>query len=1099
MRYVCIKKMSSFNLAVAMLFASSVVPVQAQVLIGEVDPFGDLADGLGRGEDWIELVNAGEAPVSLQGMRLSDDADAWDKWRLPAVTLAPDERLLVWCSGRDVGDIHHWECPADDQDMWRYLAPSQALSEDWRTLEFDEAGWPEGQGSLGYGDGDDAVQVNANVVFMRRSFQVANVDELIHGLLAVDYDDGYVAFINGREVARSASMADASVAHNTLSSGLHEAVLYTGGTPESVAFDPREWLLEGENVLAVQVHNYGANSSDLTARPFMGLARSGPTPVPFQPLPDWWVPAPSEFHTNFKLKPGEPVILSDAEGTLLDLATLPHELRNGVSMGRAEGATDWCFYEQQTPGDVNPEACLSFIAPPPVVQPASGPFSSTLVTATMGTPVGLPGQDLPPMTLRYTTDGSEPTEASPVYTGGWSPQVTTVLSIRAFGEGMVPSATVDRTYFLGEPANGLQKVSIMTHPDHLWDWNTGIYVSGPNAGPDYPFFGANFWEPWSKESRLTWFDANAEPVAEARLDLEIHGGWSRAEAQRSFRLDFKKRYTGPLEHAVFASKPDIEAFGNLNLRNGGQASWENKFQDAFYGELALETHVVASGWRPVEVYLNGEYWGVYGAREKADEQYVEDNFGWDKNGVDLVSAFASLNGGPSAFEATVDPLLEMPDGSLSFRDAFAANFDVASFIDYHIFEIHGQNVDWIAAPWGQNNVKYFRANEGDKLWRPMLYDTDACFGAWGTSPYDNYLNLALNPPYDSRFTDLFRKVLADDSYRCAFATRTCDLLETSFSSAVFDTRLAMTEAFMMPAMVHHIDHWGSPASVAYWQQRVEHMRNHNEERADPERWQVAQEFGFAAPKLLTVNWSPPFAGEVRVNEMTGLNIGWDGLYFGECPIRLAAVPEEGYGFLGWQENLHTSLGLVDTSDPFPEVALTDDDQFFAIFGPCLDGVELSIAFGEGTLEAQASGSSQPLSFSWYLDGVQVGQGATLVPNATGEYILTATNGSCTLFAQPFPWPEGQGDGEGEVVGLANHAPAAPVLSVVPNPASGPVVVMGAGSGDLTVIDPNGRICFAEEGVRLPFALDTEAWPSGLYAVSVHSAEGQRSARFVLRP
>ncbi len=140
-----------------------------------------------------------------------------------------------------------------------------------------------------------------------------------------------------------------------------------------------------------------------------------------------------------------------------------------------------------------------------------------------------------------------------------------------------------------------------------------------------------------------------------------------------------------------------------------------------------------------------------------------------------------------------------------------------------------------------------------------------------------------------------------------------------------------------------------------------------------------------------------------------------------------------------------------------------------------------------------------MSFSWYLDGVQVGQGATLVPNATGEYLLTATNGSCTLFAQPFPWPAGLGDGDGGVAGVANPTPPAPVLSVVPNPASGPVVIMGAGEGDLTVVDPNGRICFAAYGVQLPFALDTDTWSGGLYAVSVHNAEGQRSARFVLRP
>ena len=131
-------------------------------------------------------------------------------------------------------------------------------------------------------------------------------------------------------------MTDVSVAFDALTNGLHEAVLYAGGAPDAVPFDPREWLVPGTNVLSVQVHNAGNTSSDLTVRPFLALARSGTTPVPFDALPDWWSPAQPEFHTNFKLKPGEPVILSNAEGELLDLATLPLELRPGLTMGRLQ-------------------------------------------------------------------------------------------------------------------------------------------------------------------------------------------------------------------------------------------------------------------------------------------------------------------------------------------------------------------------------------------------------------------------------------------------------------------------------------------------------------------------------------------------------------------------------------------------------------------------------------------------------------------------------------------------------------------------------------------------------------------------------------------
>lgn len=1066
--------------------------MQGQVVISEVDAFGHHQDQLGRGEDWIELHNAGPSAVYLGGLFLSDDPDEWTKWALPQWNLAPGERRIVFASGRDVGQVHHWECPASAESEWRYLAPQGALFQDWRTIGFDDGEWPTGMGSIGYGDGDDATEVEADVVFMRKTFSVADPEELIHGWLAVDYDDGYVAFLNGREVARSASMGDQGVAHDVYALTGHEAMLYQGGIPDAVPFDPREWLVPGVNVLAVQVHNVEPGSSDLTCRPFLALGRSGPASVPFGPMPSWWVPDAPEAHANFKLRPGEPVILSDSQGNLVDLATLPLELRGGLSMGRNDQG-EWRFFEGATPGLPNGMGDGIHIAPTPVVEPASGWYDAVQVTAVNGALSTIPAPSLPPLVLRYTTDGSEPTEDSPVLTGTWTPQETTVLSIRAFGEGVLPSATVDRTYLIGDPASNLQTVSIITHPDHLWDWQTGIYVMGPNAGADYPHLGANFWQPWSRESRLEWFDAEGDPVARGRFDLEIHGGWSRAEPQRSFRLDFKPRYTGPLDHIVFPSRPYLDRVRNLNLRNGGQASWETKFQDAFIAELALNTHVVASAWRPVEVFLNGEYWGVYGAREKTDEQFVEDHYGWDENGVDMLNQWVNLNGAPSAFEATVDPLLGLADGSAAFHSAFLDQFDLQSFLDYHIFEIHGQNVDWITAPWGLKNIKYFRSTRGDGLWRPILFDLDACFGAWGTPPSENYLNLTLNPPTPSRFSHLFAKVLADPEFACGFATRTCDLMASIFDPVRFDARLDMTAAVMSGAMARHIDRWASPASMEYWMWRLDLMKEHNAQRVSYTRNQVGAHYGFGGAELLTVTWTPPFSGRVEVNGMDDLANGWSGHYFGECPIRIAAFPGPGQGFLGWTDNLHTNLGVVDPTQPFLEVGMQGDDTFQAMFGPCMEGLEWEVVPDVSGLHAV--GPVGPYSLTWFLEGQPMAAGADVALDQEGAYTLTVSDGSCTLVLGPVQWP---GESSGEPSGIAS-APEEGGLLVSPNPTSGRARVEGpSGVGDLEVWGPQGQRVMDVRKVELPWELQGQGWTAGPYLVRFTRGEVQWTTRLVVQ-
>jgi hypothetical protein len=68
-----------------------------------------------------------------------------------------------------------------------------------------------GATGIGYGDNDDATvlsdMVNKYVsVYLRRKFAIANPEQLQNLILSVDYDDGFIAYLNGTEVARSKSM-----------------------------------------------------------------------------------------------------------------------------------------------------------------------------------------------------------------------------------------------------------------------------------------------------------------------------------------------------------------------------------------------------------------------------------------------------------------------------------------------------------------------------------------------------------------------------------------------------------------------------------------------------------------------------------------------------------------------------------------------------------------------------------------------------------------------------------------------------------------------------------------------------------------------------
>jgi len=90
---------------------------------------------------------------------------------------------------------------------WSYHAAIDAPAFDWKGIEFDAKDWPLGKAGFGYGDGDDAtvlgnMQGRFSRVQIRTEFVLNNLENVNRLYLYVDYDDGFVAYINGKEVTR---------------------------------------------------------------------------------------------------------------------------------------------------------------------------------------------------------------------------------------------------------------------------------------------------------------------------------------------------------------------------------------------------------------------------------------------------------------------------------------------------------------------------------------------------------------------------------------------------------------------------------------------------------------------------------------------------------------------------------------------------------------------------------------------------------------------------------------------------------------------------------------------------------------------------------
>lgn len=204
--------------------------------------------------------------------------------------------FILWMSFLGVlcsQNVDHWETVVYNNDSWKYRIGSSEPPADWNTNAFNDSAWLSGPGGIGYGDGDDNTVISSTIsVYVRRSFELSQVSKLEHFLLHADYDDAFVAYLNGVEIARRfIGQTGDVISFDQPADGLHEAAMPGGGDPEMIQLDKElieSLIIEGTNVLAIQVHNENINSSDMSGNFWLTVGINDDTVI-YGPTPDWFV------------------------------------------------------------------------------------------------------------------------------------------------------------------------------------------------------------------------------------------------------------------------------------------------------------------------------------------------------------------------------------------------------------------------------------------------------------------------------------------------------------------------------------------------------------------------------------------------------------------------------------------------------------------------------------------------------------------------------------------------------------------------------------------------------------------------------------------
>ena len=722
------------------------------------------ADENGQYQDYIEIHNRSGSPVSLDGWCLSDKSEKLMRWQFPAINLPANGYLAVHCSGEDkTADLAH-------------LHASFKLSK----------------------KGSDVFLTNPDGVTVSHVKTPLMEADQCYSLMETGWSKQFSPSPN---YANTPAGADAAAEQIDLNNA--RGVRITEVMASSSRSD--DWI-ELYNPTGAAVDLSGCGLSDNAGRPRKWQFPSGTVIQPGQYMGVFAnglnTVAGDRIQTNYRLSSdgGYSVVLSEPDGTIFDRVFVPMQYQD-ISFGRVEGQGGLRYFTNVTPGTANSGQAFYGRAARPVYSVEGGLFQTG---DELNVELSVPSN----CKVHYTLDYTDPTEASPLYTGPIHISETTILRTRVYGEGYLESFMDTQSYLYDvNNANGtVFVVSLVSDPYNLTSDEAGIMVKGPNARPSYPYGsmnnGANFWMDWEREAHVEVFNPDGSTMISQECGIKLHGQYSRAEPQKAFKVIARSKYgSNRFQAAIFSHRPYTE-YQSFLLRSSSEDGDKTRFRDALLQRLAEGGCVDYQETEVGVLYLDGQYWGHYNLRERICKSNICQFEGWegDEDDIDLVKANTNVMQGSN--ETMVQLLDYVKSHDMNTDEAYKvldSAIDIQNYIEYMAVEMYTGNTDTL-------NVKRYRNPKTDGKWKWVLFDLDWSFSVDTNSP-QRWLTPGGMGNKNRTDNTLFIACMKNATFADRFLTYLGEQMATTYS---YENISKMTQEFyetIAPLMPEHYARW----------------------------------------------------------------------------------------------------------------------------------------------------------------------------------------------------------------------------------------------------------------------------------------------------
>ncbi len=478
-------------------------------------------------------------------------------------------------------------------------------------------------------------------------------------------------------------------------------------------------------------------------------------------------------------------------------------------------------------------------------------------------------------------------------------------------------------------------ISIVINPEDLWNDTTGIYVKGKYAYWDDTtghWENCNYQKKWEKEVFATYIDTSNVVGFSQKCGLKLFGESTRRQPDKSMKIIARGKYgNNRFSYPVFAQKP-IQEYKQIAIRTSGNDYNGSRFKDVLSAYLARNLGIDYMAYQPANLYINGEYWGVYNLREKVHEHYIAANYDVDPDSVNIIMGRWVRQEGSSNDYMKMYYWFEGLDTMDTKAYQQAQKFlDIRNYINYRVFQIYINNKD------SRGNIRYYNISGSQSQFKMILYDTDLGYGKYSFNFLEGCMSRTPTGWYNPTWSTMYlTKLMQDPSFKNDFVTQFAHLMNTALHR---DTMLAAIEHFEniykdeLPQSSS-----GRPAHlkkvtfpVEKWMDDVNSLKSYAKLRPKVMWTHLQDVLQLEDTYWLVVISDSLGGGKININNNYPISADFSGRYFKGIPLSVRAVPDSGYKFVGWSETdtmmthqvsqfqdtitLHPKFEMIKTTPP----------------------------------------------------------------------------------------------------------------------------------------------------------------------------------------